>query len=161
MEQKVIINEKLVEYKILKKTEKSLHFLMDNKEYVYCLISKKVNCAIIQSLTDKKSDFKKVLFSRNIFQVEGKNALIEKVKRKRKGQSGNSSQKTMLSPMPGKILKVLVKEGEQVVSGDSLVIMEAMKMEHTIKANTDGLIKTVLFNEGDQVEGLVELVIIE
>lgn len=67
----------------------------------------------------------------------------------------------MVSPMPGKILKVMVEEGEEVVTGQSLLVMEAMKMEHTIKAPHDGKVIKVLFCEGDLVDGGVALIELE
>eukprot|EP01089_Gocevia_fonbrunei_P022481 TRINITY_DN9108_c0_g1_i1.p1 TRINITY_DN9108_c0_g1~~TRINITY_DN9108_c0_g1_i1.p1 ORF type:complete len:120 (-),score=13.41 TRINITY_DN9108_c0_g1_i1:19-378(-) len=47
------------------------------------------------------------------------------------------------APMPGKIVSVLVKEGDKVKKGQPIVIMEAMKMEHTIKSPKDGVVATV------------------
>ena len=85
---------------------------------------------------------------------------IEKVKRgKKKSSDGDGGG--MTSPMPGKILKINVSQGQEVKKGDSLLVMEAMKMEHTIKADKDGLVKTLFFGEGDQVDGGVDLVEIE
>ncbi|MFZ4715144.1 MAG: biotin/lipoyl-containing protein [Bacteriovoracaceae bacterium] len=63
-----------------------------------------------------------------------------------------------ISPMPGKVFKVLVKNGDRVKKGDALMILEAMKMEHTIKANVEGEVKKVFFKEGEMVTGGVTLV---
>ena len=57
----------------------------------------------------------------------------------------------LTAPMPGKVVAVLVEAGQQVKKGDALVIMEAMKMEHTIAAPSDGLVEEVLYQVGDQV----------
>jgi pyruvate carboxylase len=54
--------------------------------------------------------------------------------------------------IPGTILKVLVKDGDQVKKGQSLVVIEAMKMETNIVAANDGTIETVLVKEGQQVK---------
>ena len=54
--------------------------------------------------------------------------------------------------MPGKILEVLVEKGQSVASGDLLLVMEAMKMEHRIVANVDGVIAMMNLKEGDQVQ---------
>ena len=56
------------------------------------------------------------------------------------------------SSIPGKIVKVLVSEGEQVKKGDKLFIAEAMKMETNIVANIDGKVKDIFVREGDMVE---------
>lgn len=56
------------------------------------------------------------------------------------------------APMPGKIVAVLVRNGQTVTKGAALITMEAMKMEHTILAVEDGIVEEVLFNAGDQVD---------
>ena len=56
------------------------------------------------------------------------------------------------SSIPGKIVKVLVSEGEKVKKGDKLFIAEAMKMETNIVANIDGKVKDIFVREGDMVE---------
>ncbi len=56
------------------------------------------------------------------------------------------------SGMPGKIISVLVKEGDKVEEGTPLLIMEAMKMENEMKASGEAVIKKVLVNPGDNVE---------
>ncbi len=57
----------------------------------------------------------------------------------------------LTAPMPGKVVAVLVQSGATVVKGEPLVIMEAMKMEHTIAAPGDGVVEDVLYEVGDQV----------
>ena len=56
------------------------------------------------------------------------------------------------SPMPGTILDVKVSNGAQVKNGDTLVVLEAMKMENEIKADRDGTITAVFVNKGDSVD---------
>ena len=55
------------------------------------------------------------------------------------------------SPMPGQVLRVLVREGQQVKTGDSLVVLEAMKMEQTIRTTMDGVVKSILVVTGQVV----------
>ena len=57
----------------------------------------------------------------------------------------------LTAPMPGKVVAVMVEGGQTVKKGEALVIMEAMKMEHTIAAPSDGLVEEVLYAVGDQV----------
>jgi len=64
----------------------------------------------------------------------------------------------LTAPMPGKIIAVKTQAGAKVAKGDALLIMEAMKMEHTITAPADGVVDVVNFAQGDQVEAGVELV---
>ncbi len=60
--------------------------------------------------------------------------------------------KEVPSPMPGVILDVRVKEGQEVKSGDVLVVLEAMKMENDIVAPVDGKVTSVQVKKGDTVE---------
>lgn len=78
----------------------------------------------------------------------------EKTKRRldHGGHQGHAGGKVM-SPMPGKVVKVLVKAGQAVKNGDGLVVVEAMKMENEFKAHADGVIKAVHVKAGDTVEG--------
>ncbi|MEM7494363.1 MAG: biotin carboxylase N-terminal domain-containing protein [Pseudomonadota bacterium] len=60
------------------------------------------------------------------------------------------------APMPGKIIAVTAEAGASVLKGDALVVMEAMKMEHTLAAPRDGVVEAVSANTGDQVgEGVI------
>ena len=58
----------------------------------------------------------------------------------------------LVAPMPGKILKIMNKKGAKVKAGDTLIILEAMKMEHTIKSSDQGIISDLFVKVGDQVE---------
>ena len=57
----------------------------------------------------------------------------------------------LTAPMPGKIIEVSVTVGQQVKQGETLLLMEAMKMEHAVTAPEDGQVKDILFAVGDQV----------
>ena len=78
----------------------------------------------------------------------------------RGGGSLGSSEKKVSSPMPGKIVKVCVNEGDDVIAGQTAVIVSAMKMESEYKIPMDGKNKKVNIEEGDTIEEnqiLVEL----
>jgi 3-methylcrotonyl-CoA carboxylase alpha subunit len=70
---------------------------------------------------------------------------------------GEDDHGGLTAPMNGTMVGVLVEAGQQVSKDQPLVIMEAMKMEHTIKAPSDGTIDEVYFKEGDMVDGGAEL----
>jgi acetyl/propionyl-CoA carboxylase alpha subunit len=59
---------------------------------------------------------------------------------------------SLLAPMPGSVVRVLVEPGAAVVAGRALVVLEAMKMEHTVAAAADGVVTEVRVGPGDQVE---------
>lgn len=72
-----------------------------------------------------------------------------------------SGPEVIKTSMPGKVVKVLVEEGQQVKSGTGVVIIEAMKMENEIRCRNGGVIKAVHVSAGQAVEGDVVLVEIE
>ena len=62
-----------------------------------------------------------------------------------------SAIKAFRSPMPGVILSVAVSEGDQVVTGDEVCVLEAMKMQQVLRADWTGIVKTVYVRAGQQV----------
>ncbi len=62
------------------------------------------------------------------------------------------------APMPGVVLKILVRQGDVVAKGTPLLILEAMKMEHQIVAGHDGTVTAINCTEGEMVQPGVELV---
>ena len=65
------------------------------------------------------------------------------------------------SPMPGKVIKILVKEGEEVKAGQGIIVVEAMKMENEIKTPKAGVVKEIKVKEGDAVEAGARMALIE
>ena len=66
-----------------------------------------------------------------------------------------------IAPMPGKVVAVNVVEGDEVVQGQVLVVLEAMKMEHAVQAPSDGVVERVLVSQGEQVEADAVLVVLQ
>jgi propionyl-CoA carboxylase alpha chain len=67
----------------------------------------------------------------------------------------------LVAPLPGTVVKVAVAAGDPVAAGDTLVAIEAMKMEHEVRAPTDGVVTEVHVAAGEQVEAGRLLVVIE
>ena len=67
----------------------------------------------------------------------------------------------LVAPMPGKVIDLKVKVGSKIKKGDTLVILEAMKMEHTIKAIEDGVVDELFISDSDQVENGALLMVIK
>ena len=86
--------------------------------------------------------------------------------RRRPGQrpaeaaSGSGPQR-VVAPMPGKIIRVLVKRGEAVTARQGLLVVEAMKMENELRAGRDGTIAELHVREGQSVEAGALLVVIQ
>ncbi len=68
---------------------------------------------------------------------------------------------TLTAPMPGKVIKLLVQEGDPVIEGQPLLIMEAMKMQNELRAMSEGVVKKVSTSEGATVETGSVLITVE
>ena len=67
----------------------------------------------------------------------------------------------LIAPMPGKVIDLKVKVGSKIKKGDTLVILEAMKMEHTVKVAEDGVVDELFIADNDQVENGALLMVIK
>ena len=77
------------------------------------------------------------------------------------GLGGSGDEGGMSAPMPGKILELLCSIGDQVETGQTLIVMEAMKMEHRIAANVSGTIAAIHHEVGEQVAAGATLIDID
>jgi biotin carboxyl carrier protein len=99
--------------------------------------------------------------------VDGRSYRIQLVDERRmrigSGQLGVELQgrQNISVPMPGKIIAVLVAEGEAVEKGQGLVIVEAMKMENEVRSPIAGAVKEIKVKPGDTVEGGAVLLVVE
>lgn len=94
------------------------------------------------------------------FHLEGETHFIEMESTIARAASGGKSHADgeYVAPMPGKIMKVLVSQGEKVEQGQSLLVMEAMKMEYSIEADFNGVV-TELSVKVDQQVALGDLLV--
>jgi 3-methylcrotonyl-CoA carboxylase alpha subunit len=67
------------------------------------------------------------------------------------GRRREKAAESMVTPMPGTIVKVSVQEGQRIAAHEPLVVLEAMKMEHVVEAPHEGIVARVLVSEGDLV----------
>ena len=82
-------------------------------------------------------------------------------RRKEDGAQAGSGPQRIVAPMPGKIVRVLVKTGEAVHARQPLVVVEAMKMENELRTGRDGTVAEIHAHEGMSVEAGVLLVVIQ
>ena len=84
---------------------------------------------------------------------------------RRQQQSGDRARAAgpfrIVAPMPGKIVRVLVREGDQVRARQPVVVVEAMKMENELRAERDGTVTEILVAEGRTVDSGALLVVIQ
>lgn len=81
-------------------------------------------------------------------------------KNSRKG-SEDDDHAYISTPMPGKVVKILVKEGDKVKGGDTVIIVSAMKMESEYKVVKDRTITKILVKEGDNIDGDQPLIMLD
>ena len=158
MKKTLRINGEEREVTLTKWDENSLEMDYKGKRYQFTRNGEDI---ILQGSSTKAASFT-VLPSEKVQVFAGElEAEIEFIDKAQKASGVHGGAGSLQSPMPGKIFKVLKEEGEEVKLGDAVLILEAMKMEHTIKAQQDGVVKKIHFEEGAQVQGGVELCEIE
>ena len=103
--------------------------------------------------------------SRKVVLIDGQEYIFEEEKKTREKfqteEEPGVIENIIKSPMPGSVVKLNVKEGDEVNSGDILIIVEAMKMENELRASSNMKVKKIFVKEGDQVEGFVPLIELE
>lgn len=129
--------------------------------------SRNVQCIVLENVIEKDSKLIKGTSSLQFFtngdvQVDswlegqtGENSthynMVFSLKKDIDVEGGASSNPVVLSPMPGKIVKVLATDGKEVKKGEPLVVLEAMKMEHIVYAPCDGIV-SIFCNEATPVQ---------
>jgi biotin carboxyl carrier protein len=135
--------------------------LLDEKKYNYELFPVcnnsyflKLNNEIFELTSEKlNNDTFKVLLKGNYFDVTVRTGLQEKAfKLLENSTVSQHHHLDVKAPMPGLILKIRKKVGEKVEQGESVIILEAMKMENDLKASASGIIENILVSEGSAVE---------
>jgi len=79
----------------------------------------------------------------------------------RAGGKGAAGKAMVTSPMPGKVVKLLVSEGEEVQAAQGVIVVEAMKMENELKSALAGKVKEIFVKEGEIVESGAKLLLVE
>lgn len=104
------------------------------------------NVALVRSNGGKnyKADMHFSSFNIDIFDTQAKYLRMKKNNKEKQNDS-------ISSPMPGKVVKIPVKQGDRLAVGDTAVVIEAMKMQSNYKVNADCVVKEILVKEGDAV----------
>jgi biotin carboxyl carrier protein len=135
-------------------------FLVDGKKTGRTNYSLIVDNRSFEIEVDNSEDEYRVL-------VDGRNYHVHLVDERRVRVGGGQSdidlqgRQKVSVPMPGKVIAVLVSEGDSVERGQGLVIVEAMKMENEVRSPIAGEVKEIKVKPGDAVEGGAVLVIVE
>ena len=157
--QKVTFEFENTEYDFEYKQKRDQKFLFSNNKEAFIYSSDEDG---IDMIFDGKRHYSRVSISKNNILVHmpfGDVMLQLKPRFKMPGTEVTIGG--LIAPMPGKVIDVKVKKGKKVKAGDTLVILEAMKMEHSIKASEDGTVSELLISVNDQVENGALLMVVK
>ncbi len=73
---------------------------------------------------------------------------------------GQTGPVELISQMPGRVVKLLVQEGDEVTEGQGIIVLEAMKMENEVAAPRDGVVSSLFVSEGDTLETKAKIAVI-
>ena len=132
--------------------------LPENKQHI--LINHQSASVSIEAVNTLKRQYTIVINS-NRYQVSIKNELDKLISDMGLGLGEDAVEDDIFAPMPGAILSVDVAVGEDVKQGDTLCVLEAMKMENALLAPRDGTIASIKITEGNTVEKNVLLMTLE
>jgi biotin carboxyl carrier protein len=167
MSYEIKTNDNQTNIEILSRNGNNIEVLIDDRKYkldiaevergVYSILldGKSYNVELTQ--TDNKKYMVNTLY--DSFDIEIIDAESRYLANRKSDDGADAS--FISTPMPGKVVKVLVKEGDEVKGGETVIIVSAMKMESEYKAITDKIIKKVLVSEGDTIEGNQPLILFE
>lgn len=165
----VNINDSEYRVEILKKDENKVKVSIGDRIYDLDVIEPEPGVfsylykgkSLEYNFSAKKEDNKqyKVSLGNKNWDVE----IIDAQRRYRKNRVGDDDDggNFISTPMPGKVVKVLVKEGDQVPAGTTVIIISAMKMESEYKVVADRTVKEVLVKDGDTIDGDQQLITFE
>ncbi len=145
-----------------------IHVRLDDREFLVDLL--RVNSALYSLLIDGRSyeievpdggEAFVVLVNGQPFQVEIQDEQERRLRAAVGKGEARAAKRVVTAPMPGKVVRLLVKPGDAVSPGDGVIVVEAMKMENELKAPTAGTIKEIRVEEGKPVSGGDVLVVIE
>jgi biotin carboxyl carrier protein len=169
MELELNIDSRTAKVNLLKKEGNQLSVDVDGEVYnldmvrvaegIYSIIykGKSYNVEMIQGTTDKHYVVNTFY---NSYEVEVVDAETKYIRNRHKGDA-HDGENSISTPMPGKVVKILVKVGDEVEVGQTVIIVSAMKMESEYKVKKDRLIKEIKVQEGDTVSANQPLIIIE
>ena len=169
MEFEVIIGDRTAKINLLEKTGNMLRIAVDDTIYeldsvttgngVYSIISngKSYDIDVVQGQSNKHFIVNSDMSEYKIEIVDAESRYIKAMNKAKGFDEGN----IIFCPMPGKIVKVLVAVGDTVETGQTLVIVSAMKMESEFKASKPGVVKEITVKEDDTVSGGQKMIVME
>lgn len=147
MKRKLTVNGKEVEVDILSMSNNEICFIFNNEEHYFKLKTAENGKTL---LIDRQNKNFTVYASAGLFDCPQGQFKIKNAPGVSNIQE-NEGSGSLISPLPGKVVKILAQAGQKVKAGDEILHIEAMKMEHRICAAVNGLLKNIAVKEGDAV----------
>ncbi|MBT5932944.1 MAG: acetyl-CoA carboxylase biotin carboxyl carrier protein subunit [Flavobacteriales bacterium] len=123
---------------------------LDRNYFVVTFNGKTFNGEVLeQNLEDHTLKLK---LNHRVFEVKRKYDLLDLISQMGLDKKKVKKLKELSSPMPGRVLKIMVKIGDKINIGDSLLSLEAMKMENILKSDGEGIVKEIFINEEQVVD---------
>lgn len=124
------------------------------------LVSLLIKNRSLEAAVEEQDDGWDVLIRGELYAVKVLDERAHRLAQARGQETADSGEASLISPMPGLIVSVIVAEGEQVAKGDKLIILESMKMENELRAPREGMVSRISVAAGDSVEKGQVLVLI-
>lgn len=139
------------------------HINLDDQEYLVNSSAISENCLSLLVNGKAFTVYFAEANGRKYFSIGSEKFLVqeaasESVRASAHDSSGIAEEPVAASPMPGKVVKILVKVGDKVERGQGLVIVEAMKMENEIKSPVNGTVEKINFKTGDLVDAAQSII---
>jgi biotin carboxyl carrier protein len=169
MSLEINIGKRTATLELLSKDKSFYTFSVDGVEYIVDVVcfGKGIysmlynNRSFYIELIEGKDSKKYFVNTKNLsYELEVIDAESRYLKNKNKG-AFDLSENAIVSPMPGKVVKVLVSKGDKVQPGQTAIIVAAMKMESEYKFSKEGVVTEILVSEGETVDGNQTLIVIE
>ena len=151
------LDNRLREVEMISKDGNKVEIAVDGKIYdIDVVMSESGFCSILYEGRSYNAESVRHSEGRYTITTHFRNFDIELSKPQKKYLRGRQSsvddvQETITSPMPGKIIKVMVVENQEVKQGDPLIVVEAMKMQSTYTAAQNAIVEKIHIDEGDSV----------
>jgi biotin carboxyl carrier protein len=153
---KAIINDKVFildgkDNKLVNGSDPDMDIIQTSKGKFHFLISGRSYTAEIISV-DKETKSCIIKVGDKIIPVQIRDKYDELLQEIGIDETSGKKVNDIKAPMPGMVLKVMVENGQPIKRGDSIVVLEAMKMENILKSPADGIVKKIFVTKGDKVE---------
>ena len=169
MELNIKLDKRLAKVKLISQNQNQV--VVDVDGFVYNLDVQMVEDNVYSVLHDGKSHNIEIIPGESVkkyfvntiyrnFDLEVIDAESRYLQSRNKNDQNNELN-LISTPMPGKIVRIPVKEGQKVAANDTVIVVSAMKMESEYKAGREAVIKKIVVNEGDTVKGHQPLIILE